>query len=177
MYYIDKTLYFSILFAASLYSIQGLTGIDLLNILKPYVRFDIRFVACIFFLIAILNNVGRRDYYLPFMGKMMFPCDSFVERFPENATLEVFVKDLPPNRNVIFWATEKSNEQKIVNPIQAYQRYANTGITKTNRFGEATFKVREPIEYSHNGVHYKKHVHYRVCIGNGVLGRINKIDI
>jgi hypothetical protein len=151
----------------------------MLAILEPYVRFNIRLVACIFFVIAILNNIGRRDYYLPFMGKTIFPCDSLVERFPENATLEVFVNDLPPNRNVIFWATENnpSNERNIMSPIQAYQKYANTGITKTNKFGEATFKVRPPIEYSHQGVKYKKHIHYRVCIGNGVLGRLNKIEV
>tara|TARA_Y100000389_G_C17417384_1_gene494575 strand:- start:621 stop:1154 length:534 start_codon:yes stop_codon:yes gene_type:complete len=177
MYYIDKTLYLCIIFAASLYSILGLTRVDLLGLLNDYSQINIRFILSIFFAIAILNNVTRRDYYLPFMGKMIFPCDSFVERFPENATLSVDVKGLPPNRNVIFWATESNTNLNITNPIEAYDKYANTGITSTNKFGETTFKVRPPIEYVIHGSTIKKHIHYRVCLGNGVLGRLNKVNV
>ena len=180
MYYIDKTLYSLIIFSAILYSVRGIVGMDLLEVLQSYIGFHIRFVMSIFFVIAILNNVSRRDYYLPFMGKMIFPCDSLVERFPENATLDVDVKDLPPNRNVIFWATEEKEKRKarnIVHPIEAYAKYTNSGITTTNKFGETTFKVRPPIDYFINGVFIKKHIHYRVCLGNGVLGRLNKLYV
>ena len=80
MYYIDKTLYSLIIFSAILYSVRGIVGMDLLEVLQSYIGFDIRFVMSIFFVIAILNNVSRRDYYLPFMGKMIFRSTYPVQR-------------------------------------------------------------------------------------------------
>lgn len=124
--------------------------------------------------LSALLHILSRDYYLRFLGEAAFPCGALVERTPEKATVEIPVK-VEPNSNVIYWASE-SHMEKDVSPWIAYQKYANSGVTRSDRNGNAILKVRNPSAYT---VPWKKtltpHIHYRVCRSDGIAGRVETV--
>ncbi len=130
----------------------------------------------------LLLYVGtKRDFYLPFLGYTVFPCEELQEKTPENATLYVKVSNLPPNVNVVFWASEpSSDENKTIekNPWEAYKKYANSGVVRTNDKGEAELRVRDPSQYKiPSGRTLDKHVHYRYCVDHSLLSPVQTIEV
>jgi uncharacterized membrane protein YuzA (DUF378 family) len=123
-----------------------------------------------------------RDTYLPFLGEMAYPCDSMVPHIPDNVDTSVDVK-VKPNVPIVFWASETAHEQlkHLPNPQTAYHRYENTGVVISDANGNATLKFRHPQNYVVPSMTGKqklnKHVHYRYCIGNGMLSPIYTVFI
>lgn len=129
----------------------------------------------------LLLYVGtKRDFYLPFLGYTIFPCEELQEKTPENASVSVKVKNLPPKVNVVYWASETSEEAEKIekNPWEAYKKYSNSGVVRTDANGEAELRVREPSQYKiPSGRTLDKHIHYRYCIDNSVLSPVQTIGI
>lgn len=125
--------------------------------------------------VAIMFN---RDTYLPFLGPAVMPaCNLLAERIPEGATLSVKAR-VPPGAKVLYWAAEPSTEglDKVNDWREAYAQFKNAGVTVADTRGHAYLKVRPPQPYS---VPFKgqidRHVHYRVCQQNGMMGRIETL--
>jgi protocatechuate 3,4-dioxygenase beta subunit len=61
---------------------------------------------------------------------------------------------------------------------QAYNKYENAGVTTTDSTGVAILKIRNPQPYI---VPFKgriePHVHFRICDGSGMLGRIKTVFV
>ena len=138
-------------------------------------------LCCIFCLVLVVCSLVvfiDRNYYLPFLGWSVYPCGSLPEKVPTNADVIVTVK-VKPNSNVIFWASEPSNpdSQPISNPWDAYTNYENSGVVKSNNNGLATLKVRSPSTYRVGLMNrmLQKHVHYRVCENDGMLGPVQTL--
>ena len=142
----------------------------------------------ILLIISVVYNVARRDYYLPFLGRAVYPCDSLSEKQPVGATVSVEVHGLKSNTNVIYWASEgdvtntNNNNDVVDNPWDAYGQYDNAGVTKTNTNGTAILRVRPPVKYKVGrtfvGMTDKVldlHVHYRECYGLGLMGPVRTI--
>jgi uncharacterized membrane protein YuzA (DUF378 family) len=121
----------------------------------------------------------HRDSYLPFLGKTLVPCEVLQVQTPENADISVQVI-VNPGDKVLFWASEPANKDlHIINDWQhAYLAYRNAGVAVGDKSGVATLKVRKPQPYT---VPIKgeltPHVHYRVCMGEGMLGRVNTVKL
>lgn len=125
--------------------------------------------------LAALQKIFNRDYYLPFLGNAVFPCDSLEIKTPKNADIVTTVRT-KPNVNVIFWSSETSNDIVVKNPWKAYDRYSNSGVALSNKDGVATLKIRNPSSYKvPSGYTLKPHVHYRICLGNGMLSKIKTV--
>jgi hypothetical protein len=108
-----------------------------------------------------------RDFYLPFLGKCVFPTPIITN--PKNVQT-MTITNLPPNVNVIYWGA-KNNNTPFDNPWEAYGDYSNSGITKSDAKGVAEIRLSCPAEYSVNkfGIINKKlkrHVHYRFELPN-----------
>lgn len=138
----------------------------------PYYQKLIFAVICI----SALIHVGSRDYYLRFLGHTAFPCENMQEKTPVNADTSVIVDTGLPNRNVVFWASEKGD---VVHdhPLKAYAKWSNSGVTRTDDNGRVTMRFRTPsqykVPYKPGGKPLKPHVHYRVCgERGGLLGRV-----
>jgi hypothetical protein len=135
-------------------------------------------ISCLIFSSA-LYLMFNRNTYLPFLGEMAYPCDSLAKRVPDNAntTVNITVK---PNSNIIYWASETSNGY-LQDPNKAYDGYDNYGVIRSNNDGVAELKFRYPQEYVVPGMFGKKklnkHVHYRYCLGNGLLSEIVTVFI
>lgn len=114
-----------------------------------------------------------RDYYLPFLGRAVFPCGSMVQKVPDNADKDVVVK-VEPGVNVIFWSAEEGDVVKA-NPVIAYSEYSNAGVVKSDQNGTAVLRVRSPAAYKVPGKTLSPHVHYRTCDTNGMLSRVQTV--
>ena len=125
--------------------------------------------------LAALYFIFSRDYYLPFLGETVFPCEPLAEKIPDNYDTTKTIK-VQPNSNVIYWASENAKDDVVDNPWLAYSKYSNSGVTRSDENGIAVLKVRKPVPYKvPSGRTLNKHIHYRVCMNNGMLGRVETI--
>lgn len=124
-------------------------------------------------LVAVLNILFDRNFYLPFLGESVFPCNVLKEHVPENATTQVRV-NVTPNTPVVYWAAEPG-EFADRDWNQAYAKYTNSGITKSDARGVAVMSVREPTGYNVPGKSLSPHVHYRECLNNNMLGEVKTL--
>jgi uncharacterized membrane protein YuzA (DUF378 family) len=129
--------------------------------------------------LAALSLLFNRDTYLPFLGDTVLPCSTIPERVPPGATMEVPIS-APPGSKILYWAAEPAMEDLKDIPTwqQAYNKYENAGVTRTDSTGVAVLRVRNPQPYM---VPIKgrlePHIHYRICNETGMLGRVNTVFV
>jgi uncharacterized membrane protein YuzA (DUF378 family) len=129
--------------------------------------------------LAALGIMFNRDTYLPFLGETVLPCTTIPERVPPGATKELRVP-APAGSKVLYWAAEPAMEglKNIPSWQDAYTKFENAGVATTDSTGIAILKVRDPQAYS---VPFKgriePHVHFRICDGSGMLGRIKTVYV
>ena len=129
--------------------------------------------------VAALLIMFNRDTYLPFLGETVLPCTTIPERVPPGATKELRVP-APAGSKVLYWAAEPAMEdlKQIPDWQQAYNKFENAGVATTDSTGIAILKVRDPQPYM---VPFKgrlePHVHFRICDGTGMLGRVKTVFV
>ena len=125
--------------------------------------------------ISALLMMFNRDTYLPFLGETIIPCNTLINSVPRDATKKVSLQ-VKPNSKVMYWAADENNTGFILDYKEAYGDFSNSGISTSDDDGIVELIFRDPQPYY---VHIKgilpPHVHYRVCDGEGTLGRIKTI--
>ena len=117
----------------------------------------------------------RRDTYLPFLGKAVFPVQK--ESTPQNMKerKEHILTDLPENARVIYWAA-LPNTEVVEDPVKAYGDYSNQGVVIANTNGEATLVFDKPASYKvPSGRTLDPHVHYRYWTEYGIASEVGTI--
>lgn len=173
----DKMVYTFILLGALNWGLIGLFKFNLVTYVLAYFTNVHQLNRFIYALIgfAALIKIFNRDYYLPFLGNAVFPCDSLEVKTPKNANVATKIKT-KPNVNVIYWASEGTNDIVVSNPWKAYDKYSNAGVVLSDANGHAVLKVRQPVGYKvPTGFTLKPHIHYRVCLGNGMLSPVKTV--
>ena len=150
-------------------------NINLIENLGNYTSNIITNIIYILIGLSGIYQITRRDFYLPFLGKTVYPCGNLIEKKPENATIKKNIKTAP-NINIIYWAAEYDDEI-FKDPYVAYDKYANSGVVKSDSDGNALLEFRKPQGYN---VPYKSkrinpHVHYRECFTNGMLDSVKTL--
>jgi uncharacterized membrane protein YuzA (DUF378 family) len=165
-----------IVFGALNWGVIGATGFNIVAwFAKKTVR-DIEPFLYVLVGVAAIVHLFSRDYYLPFLGKAVYPCGSLQTKVPEGADTSVTIK-VQPNVNVIYWAAE-TNKEIVDNPWLAYSEYANTGVTRSDAQGVAVLRFRSPASYKvPSGKTLKAHVHYRTCGFNGMMSRVETVFV
>jgi uncharacterized membrane protein YuzA (DUF378 family) len=126
--------------------------------------------------LSALYNVFSRDYYLPFLGDSAHPCGILTEKTPDGANAQVVITTRPYT-SVLYWASEP-NDQIVENPWLAYGSNKNAGVATSDAHGKAVLRVRSPSKYKvPSGRTLQPHIHYRVCIGNGMLSKIKTVNV
>lgn len=172
--YLHKFLILIAIFGGINYATMGFFQYNLIEQLGNYLK--IKNLKKIIYIIIGVSAflLFERDTLLPFLGHTVYPCQPLKQITPENYNIQIKIKTIP-NTNVIYWASE-SSQNVFDNPYDAYGDYTNSGVTRSDQHGTAILKVRNPSEYI---VPYKgklnKHIHYRICNGNGILSRIETI--
>jgi len=149
-----------------------------INILKYLPKNQILLSIIFFIIVFSIIYTGGRDFYLPFLGLSVYPCGSLAQKIPSNADKSITVQ-VPPNVNVIYWASEPSNPemQPISNPWDAYANYDNSGVVRSDANGMAILHVRSPSSYKVGlfNTTLKLHIHYRICQHPGMLSEIKTV--
>ena len=164
-----------LVFGAINYFILALFNFNFIEYLGEKFNNTISFIIYILIGLAGLFQITRRDFYLAFLDKTVYPCGNLVEKKPEDATIKKTIKTAP-NINVIYWAAEYDDEI-FKDPYVAYDKYANSGVVKSDSDGNAVLEFRKPQGYN---VPYKSkrinpHVHYRECFYNGMLDSVKTL--
>ncbi len=127
---------------------------------------------------AVLIGFSR-DTYLPFLGETVIPCSLLKEQIPENANHFAKVK-VRPGAKVMYWAAEPANSElhEINDWRKAYLGFKNAGVVIADENGIAKLQFRKPQQYkvSLKGT-LQMHVHYRSCLTDGMLGRVETVMI
>lgn len=128
--------------------------------------------------IVALYYLFNRDFYLPFLGPTVIPVVKSSQDTEKEDMISVELNNLPPNTNVIYWASLKS-EKAFEDPILAYRDYSNSGIARSDKTGNATLKIICPAPYYiiKFGIKEKllqRHIHYRYELPNyrGIYSRV-----
>jgi uncharacterized membrane protein YuzA (DUF378 family) len=169
----------------------GLAGFNMVEWASRYTTPMIQPIVYTLVGLSALYFIFKRDYFLPFLGETVFPCEPLAEKSPDkaDAVVEIHVK---PNSNVIYWAAENdekvhgkdpkekkesATERIVENPWKAYMKFENSGVARSDDKGRAVLRVRRPVTYRvpFSGRALDKHIHYRVCGENGMLGRIETV--
>lgn len=130
-----------------------------------------KIVYVVFCIAAILLAV-QRSTWLPFLGEAVVPSGLFVKTQPANANQIVYVQE-KPNTKIIYWSAYPNSIKK--SPEEAYDNYANSGCTITDKDGNAAFTIIEGSGYTlESGKVLNRHVHYRI-VNNGMLEPIKTI--
>ena len=131
----------------------------------------------VYFIIGIcaLYIMFNRDTYLPFLGETIIPCNVLTNSTPMFASKKVTLQ-VHPNSKVIFWASEPNETGFILDYKEAYGEYLNSGIATSDENGIVDLNVRDPQPYyvPIKGI-LNPHIHYRVCDGSGILGRVKTV--
>lgn len=116
----------------------------------------------------------RRDYYLSFLGRTVFPAAVLPSRsVPDKADAEAVVK-VEPNAKVVYWAAEPGADAP--DPWTAYGAYSNAGVAAADAAGRAVLRVRRPRGYAvRTGRRLEAHVHYRTSGRQGMLGPVQTV--
>jgi uncharacterized membrane protein YuzA (DUF378 family) len=154
--------------------IIGLTGVNFLDNLGFFSKIIYIIVGLSAFMIMF-----NRDTYLPFLGESVVPCSILSNRTPPGADTEVVITG-PAGKKVLFWAAEPNSEQlkELHDWRKAYSDFQNIGVATFGANGTAILSVRKPQQYQvpWKGA-LKAHIHYRICGENGMLGRVETVDI
>ena len=121
-------------------------------------------------------SIIKRDFFLFFLSDTVYPCDSLTVLKPSNAFVNVHVSNVKPNSKIVYWATEP-NDLVIDNPFDAYGKYKNSGVALSDNNGKVTLSVRQPSMYKvpYKSEPLRRHVHYRECFGNGLMGSVKTV--
>lgn len=132
--------------------------------------------------ISALRFAFDRDYFLPFLGHAVIPLN--IGSKPTTGILtKVKIRDLPPNVRVVYWGAQESNKP-FDNPEDAYGNYNNSGMTLSDKNGEAFAEIICPAMYSVSKFGFlkknlRKHIHYRYELPKykGMLSRVYTINV
>ena len=85
---------------------------------------------------------------------------------PDITNYEVNIKlNEKSNTWICYWAADYSKDfMKIKSAKEAYNKFKNHGLVKTNSSGDTTFVLNCPQPYSVDNITYPRHVHY--CLLN-----------
>jgi len=166
-----------IMFTALLFvsELGGYCPVEFLNKYKV-----LKFIFILSIVASIIYNIFNRNFYLPFLGRSVYPCGALAEKIPRGAdtTVTVHVK---PNVNVIYWASEPTaqEDQPIDNPWDAYANYDNSGVVRADAQGKAVLHFRNPSIYQVGLMNrtLKQHIHYRECRHPGMLSCVKTINL
>lgn len=176
-FYLQKAAFATLIFGCIVLIGIGFFEVNLIETINNGSLDGIGFVLYFLVALATFYNITRRDFYLPFLGHSVHPCNVLTPKTPHSANLSITVHNLTPNVNVVYWASDVVDpihpDKVVETPWDAYDKYANSGVALTNDNGTCVLKIRKPSQYKiPMGFKLKKHVHFRECIGKGMLGPV-----
>jgi uncharacterized membrane protein YuzA (DUF378 family) len=141
-------------------------GYNLVELLSKYINSlinnNIPFDKIIYMIVAAsaLCIAIKRDTWLPFLGKTVFPSQLIPLKTPKDTNRVIEVRTLP-NSKIAYWAALPRGTNPDV--VTAYGDFSNSGVVMSDANGIAKFPIKEGSGYFvPSGRKISRHVHYRV---------------
>ena len=168
--------------------VWGIFGIFEYNIVSRFARFVnipglSRLLYVMFGLAALVfaYRFYRRDTFLPFLGKAVFPTKLIQPGYPLDYDRSVQIAAPKDAKYIVYWASRSQEEiEPGMTAKDAYGNYSNSGAIEV-RPGEnmVEIKFKTPVQYKVReiGGVLKPHVHYRWVKRNGMLGKVHTLEL
>ena len=116
----------------------------------------------------------KRDTWLPFLGKTVFPESLVPQILPAKPDQTITIKT-EPNVKVAYWAALNKGETTDVH--LAYGNYENSGVVMSDADGNAELPIMTGSGYTlPSGEVLPRHVHYRIVNSTKYPGMMSKIN-
>lgn len=137
-------------------------------------NYSIDKVIYILVALAAISLAICKYTWLPFLGQTVFPKGLLELKSPSKYDKIVPVRT-KPNSIIVYWASTNKNDPNAPVDI-AYGDLTNSGVTKSDNNGNASFNIIEGNSYI---VPWKgklnKHVHYRIFDDKFILGPVQTV--
>lgn len=131
----------------------------------------------IIYLIVALAGIWlatKRDTWLPFLGKTVFPESLVPQVLPAKPDKIITIKT-EPNVKIAYWAALNKGETTDVH--LAYGNFENSGVVLSDANGEAKLPIMTGTGYTlPSGQVLPRHVHYRIVNSTKNRGMMSKIN-
>jgi uncharacterized protein len=161
----------------------GLIGIFNFNLVEylnnKFIK-DPKFSKIVYSIIGLCGLILFLKKTKPhFLGPAVLPCYQLKNNHPIDFNKIVNIQ-IKPNTKIIYWASDEHHDKnKIHNDTwTAYGDYSNSGVTVSDEKGNATLKLKKPSQYivPRKGL-LPIHLHYRTCNSNGMMSKIETINL
>jgi uncharacterized membrane protein YuzA (DUF378 family) len=145
------------------------------NTINNFFKSDVSIDKAIYIVVAIsaLLLAMKRETWLPFLGKTVFPPGLVNVKVPEKTNKKIQIKT-KPNSKVVYWAARGNNAKQDV--WVGYGDFTNGGVVMSDANGNAELAIEEGAGYIvPSGRQISRHIHYRVFKKNGLLGKVKTV--
>ena len=133
--------------------------------------------------IAAVYIAKDRNTYLPFLGQTALPCSVMPKQGLVQPTHKLSLTT-KPNTKIVYWAA-KLGQDYTQHAMQAYEvpnlEVPNSGVAMSDKTGKAELRFKDPQGYyvDHWGIkkYIPRHIHYRECQGNLMVGPVQTIKL
>ncbi len=175
--YLDMIIKYIVIFGSINLGLFGLFEVNLVHYISRLFNTNVNKIVYIVIGICGAYLLFNRNTYLPFLGESAFPVPLENKTPIQNGEqLSAELTDLPPNKKVIYWASNPSSST-YSNPVDAYGNFENQGIVTSDNNGKATIIFNNPGTYKANGSELPVHIHYRYWTEYGLTSDVKTVNI
>ncbi len=175
--YLDMIIKYIVILGAINWGVVGLLRINLVDNISRLLNKNVNRIVYTIIAACGVYLLLNRNTYLPFLGEAAFPVPlENKEPVQKGEQLSAELTDLPPNKKVIYWASNPSSST-YNNPVDAYGNFENQGVATSDKDGKATIIFNNPGKYKANGSVLPLHVHYRYWTEYGLTSDVKTVNI
>jgi uncharacterized membrane protein YuzA (DUF378 family) len=175
--YLEMIIKYIVIFGAINWGVVGVLQTNLVSYISKLFNTNLNQVVYIIIAACGVYLLFNRNTYLPFLGEAAFPVP-LEDRTPaeKGEQLSAELTDLPPNKKVIYWASNPSSTT-YNNPLDAYGNFDNQGVVTSDKDGKATIIFNNPGSYKVDGKELPVHIHYRYWTEYGLTSELKTVNI
>jgi uncharacterized membrane protein YuzA (DUF378 family) len=175
--YLEMIVKYIVIFGAINWGAIGLFQIDLVCCMSNLFKTNVNNIVYSIIAVCGIYLLFNRNTYLPFLGETAFPVPLEDKTPVQNGDrLSAVLTDLPPNKKVIYWASNPSSTT-FNNPVDAYGNFENQGVVTSDKDGKATIIFNKPGSYKVNNKQLPLHIHYRYWTKFGLTSDVKTVNI
>jgi hypothetical protein len=154
-------------------------GYNLVELLSKFIninlhtKYPIEKIIYIIISIVALYIASDKHFWLPFLGKTVFPSSLVPLRTITNSNKNITIQT-KPNTKIAFWAALPRGDNPLVE--LAYDNYSNSGVVMSDNNGIAILPIIEGSGYIvPNGKKILRHIHYREFSHNSIIEEVHTV--
>ena len=150
------------------FNINGINYIS--DLCYDLVRIRVNKIIYVILALALVLFASHKSTWFPYLNETVIPTGLLKNSTPPNANQVVQLLE-KPNTKIVYWSVYPNSTNK--NRVEAYDDFANAGVTTTDKDGNAELNIMRGTDYfSMGGEKINRHIVYRLVDYDGMLGPI-----